>query len=99
VAAGIQGGNYTPLLRPPQDGHRLTQLATDQKLLNLTAAIGNRLISPPWFLMPEVVCPSKMSHERQNRDEQRHEKKVLSDHDALLFAIPLAEPSIAIFPK
>jgi hypothetical protein len=35
-------------------------------------------------LVPEVVGASPMSHENQHRHEQRHEKKILSDHDALL---------------
>jgi hypothetical protein len=46
-----------------------------------------------------MVCASKMSHERQNHDEQRHEKKVLSDHDALLFAIPFTKITIALSPE
>ena len=39
--------------------------------------------------MPEVVRSSPMREENEAQHENRHEKKILSDHDALLLLFPL----------
>jgi hypothetical protein len=71
-------------------------MATDHPSLILIVEPGYPQMSLPFILMPEVVGASKMSHEHQNNHEQRHEKKVLSDHDALLLSFPFAKISIAL---
>jgi hypothetical protein len=46
------------------------------------------------FSMPKVMRSSPVCEENENHHENRHEKKVLSDHDALLLLFPLTKSSM-----
>jgi len=46
--------------------------------------------------MPEVVRSSPVREEDQAQHENRHEKIILSDHDALLLLFPLSKNSMSL---
>jgi len=46
--------------------------------------------------MPEVVRSSPVREENEAQHENRHEKIILSDHDALLLLFPLTENRMAL---
>jgi hypothetical protein len=54
-----------------------------------------RFVATNPCLMPEMVRPSQMRKENQAHRKQRHEKIILSDHDALLLLSPIANKRMA----
>ena len=52
--------------------------------------------SPCCASMPEVMRSSPMREENEAQHENRHEKIILSDHDALLLLFPLIKINLPL---
>jgi hypothetical protein len=70
---------------------------TEAKLTYPPSSAPHVEISTYCISMPEVVRSSPMCEENQAQHENRHEKIILSDHDALLLLFPLTKHSVPLW--
>jgi hypothetical protein len=72
------------------------QQETEAELICLRSSAPEAAISSSCVLMPEVVRSSPVRKENQAQHENRHEKIILSDHDALLLLFPLTKTNVPL---
>jgi hypothetical protein len=69
---------------------------TEAELIRVSSSAPDVGISYCCVSMPKVVHAAPVCKEKQAQHENRHEKIVLSDHDALLLLFPLTKDTMPL---